>query len=201
MPTWALAPYALCLALSVGGRALVRLGRTGPSELGGRRGSVGWIGGVLFDAAAVLASVAPALDGTLEPVAIPDRTVGHASGFALFVVGLAGTLLAQARVGTSRRTGVDEAGRNDFVVRGPLALVRNPIFSVKIPAFLGLALLVPNAAAIAGFAALVSALELQVRFVEEPYLLRAHGTDYAAYASRVGRFVPGVGCLGDGRVR
>lgn len=37
-------------------------------------------------------------------------------------------------------------------------------------------------------------LELQVRFVEEPYLLRTHAT-YASYASRVGRFLPGLGRL------
>ena len=31
--------------------------------------------------------------------------------------------------------------------------------------------------------------------VEEPYLLRTHGDEYRRYASRVGRFVPGVGRL------
>jgi protein-S-isoprenylcysteine O-methyltransferase Ste14 len=35
-----------------------------------------------------------------------------------------------------------------------------------------------------------------VRFVGEPYLARAHGEDYRAYAGRVGRFLPGVGRLG-----
>jgi protein-S-isoprenylcysteine O-methyltransferase Ste14 len=49
--------------------------------------------------------------------------------------------------------------------------------------------------AIAAFVALVTALELQVRLVEEPYLLRTHGENYANYAARVGRFVPGVGLL------
>jgi protein-S-isoprenylcysteine O-methyltransferase Ste14 len=43
--------------------------------------------------------------------------------------------------------------------------------------------------------ALVVALEVQVRLVEEPYLLRTHGAHYAEYASRVGRFVPGFGRL------
>jgi protein-S-isoprenylcysteine O-methyltransferase Ste14 len=36
---------------------------------------------------------------------------------------------------------------------------------------------------------------LQVRAVEEPYLLSVHGDAYATYAARVGRFVPGVGRL------
>jgi protein-S-isoprenylcysteine O-methyltransferase Ste14 len=32
-----------------------------------------------------------------------------------------------------------------------------------------------------------------VRKVEEPYLATTHGAAYVDYASRVGRFVPGVG--------
>ena len=39
------------------------------------------------------------------------------------------------------------------------------------------------------------ALEIQVRLVEEPYLLRQHGDAYRNYAARVGRFVPGLGRL------
>ena len=38
-------------------------------------------------------------------------------------------------------------------------------------------------------------LELHVRFIEEPYLLRVHGEQYAAYAAQVGRFLPGIGRL------
>jgi protein-S-isoprenylcysteine O-methyltransferase Ste14 len=49
--------------------------------------------------------------------------------------------------------------------------------------------------ALAGLAALWLALEIQVRLVEEPYLLRTHGDAYREYAARVGRFVPGLGRL------
>ena len=45
----------------------------------------------------------------------------------------------------------------------------------------------------AALVALVAAVELQVRAVEEPYLLHQHGSDYVDYAARTGRFVPGVG--------
>lgn len=41
----------------------------------------------------------------------------------------------------------------------------------------------------------MTALELQLRAVEEPYLLTAHGHAYATYAARVGRFAPGTGRL------
>ena len=41
-----------------------------------------------------------------------------------------------------------------------------------------------------GLVALVVALELQVRFVEEPYLSTVHGEPYDQYCRGVGRFVP-----------
>ena len=103
-------------------------------------------------------------------------------------------------MGTSWRIGVDPGERTELVTNGPFALVRNPIFAAMLPTALGLTLLVPSWIAIAGFVGLLVALELQVRVVEEPHLLRVHGASYASYAARVGRFVPGLGRLPDGRV-
>jgi protein-S-isoprenylcysteine O-methyltransferase Ste14 len=48
---------------------------------------------------------------------------------------------------------------------------------------------------IAGLILAVTALELQVRRVEEPYLLGKHGEAYRGYTASVGRFIPGVGLL------
>jgi protein-S-isoprenylcysteine O-methyltransferase Ste14 len=53
----------------------------------------------------------------------------------------------------------------------------------------------PNLVACAGFILLVAAIELQVRRVEEPHLLRTHGDAYRAYTATVGRFIPGVGLI------
>ena len=36
-------------------------------------------------------------------------------------------------------------------------------------------------------------VEVQVRSVEEPYLITAHGDHYRRWAATAGRFVPGVG--------
>jgi len=81
------------------------------------------------------------------------------------------------------------------VTTGPFALVRNPIFTAMAVTSLGLTLMVPNPVAALGFAVLVVAVQMQVRAVEEPYLLAVHGEAYRRYAARVGRFVPGVGRL------
>ena len=206
MALWALAFYILYLALAFGGRTTLQLRRTGSTGfkgISGRPLSAEWTGGVLFVSAFLLGLAACLLGlvGALEPVALLDGSVGHWLGFVLFVAGLTGTLFAQVAMGASWRIGVDEGERTELVTGGPFALVRNPIFSAMVLSFLGLALLVPNVMALVGIAALIVALEVQVRLVEEPYLLRTHGARYADYASRVGRFVPGIGCLKAGTVR
>ncbi len=55
--------------------------------------------------------------------------------------------------------------------------------------------MVPTALSLAALACLVAAVELQVRLIEEPYLLRVHGSPYREYATVTGRFVPGLGRL------
>jgi protein-S-isoprenylcysteine O-methyltransferase Ste14 len=200
MAELALALYLVYLALAFGLRTLVqwrRTGSTGFKGIGGRPGSAEWLAGVGFVVALVLGFSAPvlALLDAAEPVAALDGDAGHAAGAVLAVAGIAATLYAQLAMGASWRIGVDPAERTELVTTGPFALVRNPIFSAMLPTGLGLVLLVPSWPAIAGLVCLAVALELQVRVVEEPYLLRAHGATYAEYAARTGRFVPGVGRL------
>jgi protein-S-isoprenylcysteine O-methyltransferase Ste14 len=110
-------------------------------------------------------------------------------------VGLLGTFWAQLAMGSSWRIGVDPGERTALVVAGPFRLVRNPIFTAMVAATAGLALLVPNVASLAAVAILVLAIEIQVRAVEEPHLLQAHGEAYRGWARTTGRFVPGVGRL------
>lgn len=199
----ALGAYALYMALAFGLRTAMQLRRTGSSGfegISGRPGSAEWWAGVLFVVAIAVGVAAPvlALTGVAEPIPALDVSAVHGAGIALFAVGLAGTLAAQVAMGESWRIGVDEAATTDLVTGGPFALVRNPIFAAMLPASAGLAAMVPSWVALAGLAALVLALELQVRVVEEPYLRRVHGDRYSGYASRVGRFLPGVGRLRGG---
>jgi protein-S-isoprenylcysteine O-methyltransferase Ste14 len=198
MAVVALVSYIVYALLAFGWRSWLqyrRTGSTGFKGVSGALGSVEWVAGVLFVVALAMGAAAPILDlsGALEPVEALDGTTGHVIGLTLYAIGLAGTLYAQVAMGTSWRIGVDETERVELVTAGPFSHVRNPIFSAMLPTSLGLTLMVPNAAALVGFAALVIALELQVRLVEEPYLRRTQGQAYADYASRVGRFVPGLG--------
>jgi protein-S-isoprenylcysteine O-methyltransferase Ste14 len=201
VPELALAVYALFGALAFGLRVLLQwraTGSTGVHGFGGRPGSAEWLAGVLFLAAIVLAVAAPVLDlaDIVEPIAALDHEAVNVAGLVVALAGVGATLAAQLAMGTSWRIGVDPAERTELVTAGPFAIVRNPIYSAMIPAGLGLTLMVPSVVALAGLAALAAALELQVRVVEEPHLLRVHGSAYGDYAARVGRFVPGVGRLG-----
>lgn len=199
MATLALILYAVYLVLAFGLRTLIQLRRTGSTGfhgLGGRPGSPEWIAGVGFTVALLVGAAAPvlALLDVVEPISALDTTGLHLVGIALAIAGIGATFYAQVAMGASWRIGVDHGERTQLVTTGPFALVRNPIFAAMLPTALGLALLVPSWVALAGLAGLVVALELQVRVVEEPYLMSVHDT-YAGYAARVGRFIPGVGLL------
>jgi protein-S-isoprenylcysteine O-methyltransferase Ste14 len=188
----ALALYAVFGLVTLGLRIAIQLRRTGSTGFKGVSG-----GADLASGALLVAGIAAGVVGPIEvdPIGPLDGPAGHVAGACLLVAGTALTLYSQLAMGRSWRIGVDPGERTELVTGGPFALVRNPIYSAMLTAFAGLALMVPNAVTIGAFALVLIALEIQTRVVEEPHLLRAHGDAYAAYAARVGRFVPGLGKL------
>ncbi|MEU0042988.1 methyltransferase family protein [Streptomyces werraensis] len=189
----ALALYGFWLLAAFGVRAVLQRRRTGDSGfrgLSGTPGSAPWWAGVLFVVALVGAVAAPIATLAGLSVLIGPAPAVHAVGTTMAALG---TLVAQRAMGASWRVGVDQEERTALVSGGPFARVRNPIFTAMAATGLGLALMVPNVLAFAALAALIIAVELQVRVVEEPYLRATHGQSYLAYAARAGRFVPGIG--------
>jgi protein-S-isoprenylcysteine O-methyltransferase Ste14 len=192
---------ALCLAFAVvalGGRTWLQYRRTGDHGfrgLSGRAGSAEWWGGVLLTAGAVLMTAAPllALLGVVEMPNPRHPAIANAAGLAFALAGLALTVAAQLQMGASWRIGVRANERTALVTDGLFSFVRNPIFTGLLLFATGILLLVPGLAAALALAMLLLAIELQVRRVEEPYLVRSHGDRYRDYARRVGRFVPGLG--------
>ncbi|HWP67412.1 MAG TPA: isoprenylcysteine carboxylmethyltransferase family protein [Candidatus Limnocylindria bacterium] len=198
MPQLALGMLTLYFALAFGLRSLLhwlRTGTTGFVGLSGRPAE--WVGGVLFATALACAIAAPVAEliGAVAPWAALSTPAVHWIGALVCLGGMGCTLWSQLAMGDSWRIGVDESARTALVARGPFRWVRNPIFTSMLLDLGGAALLTPNWLAAAGVAALLVALELQVRRVEEPYLLRVHGPAYRAYAARTGRFLPGIGRL------
>jgi protein-S-isoprenylcysteine O-methyltransferase Ste14 len=196
----ALVLYGVSLAITFGVRVAIQLRRTGSTGLHGLppdAGPLEWVAGGMFIAGLLMGGAAPvlALLGVLEPIPALDGAVGHTVGLVLAICGIVLTFGAQLAMGDSWRVGVDPEERTDLVTDGPFGLVRNPIYSAMLPTVLGLVLMVPSVLAVAAICTLFAGLELQVRVVEEPYLLKAHGEEYASYAARVGRFVPGLGLM------
>ena len=195
----ALVLYAVYLGAGFGLRTWWQVRRTGDSGWRGISGQLltpEWWAGVLFVAALVAGVAGPvaALAG-LGPLPPLDSTGLQVAGTVLAVGGTVATVASQLDMGTSWRIGVDAAERTDLVTTGLFGWVRNPIFTFMAATGLGLALMTPNVVSLGGWLVLLVALELQVRVVEEPYLRTVHGAAYAAYASRVGRFLPRPGRL------
>jgi protein-S-isoprenylcysteine O-methyltransferase Ste14 len=188
--------------LTLGVRVGIQLWRTGSTGLVGLRpgaGQLEWLSGILFigGMAMGVGSVVLVLTDALEPIDALDTAVVHVIGIVLAAGGGLAVFAAQLGMGESWRIGVSDEERTELVTSGWFSFVRNPIYSAMVLGWTGFALLVPTWLAFAGVIAVGAGLELQVRAVEEPYLLRTHGDAYRAYAARVGRFVPGVGRLRD----
>jgi protein-S-isoprenylcysteine O-methyltransferase Ste14 len=174
-----------------------RTGSTGFRGVSGRIGSVEWFAGLGFLVALVVAVVGPTLQlsGVITPLPVLDADWIQIVGIALALLGIVLTVWAQLDMGDSWRVGVDDSETTALVHTGMFGRVRNPIYTAMLTFDLGIALLTPNFVTIAGLILAVAALELQVRRVEEPYLLHKHGAAYRGYTASVGRFIPGVGLL------
>ncbi len=201
MPELALICWALYGIGALGIRVVIHQRRTGSSGLIGSRaapGSLEWVAEMAHILALGLGLAAPILDllGVVDPIGALNKTGVHVAGIALFAVGLAGVIAGQAAMGDTWRIGTDPNERTMLVTDGLFSLVRNPIYTALIVTLLGLALMVPSVVALASVAIFVAAVEIEMRAIEEPHLRRVHGTDYEAYAARVGRLVPGLGLIG-----
>jgi protein-S-isoprenylcysteine O-methyltransferase Ste14 len=197
----ALAFYLVLLTLAFGLKTWVQLKRTGSTGfhgVSGRPGSLEWFAGLSFGAALAAGLAAPllAIAGVLEPVDALQEPLVQGAGIVLATTGCVLTLASQVSMGDSWRIGVDAEEETDLVTGGAFGIVRNPFFAAMVPFAAGLALMVPNVVALAGLAGLLAAVEIQVRVIEEPYLIQTHGSAYREYAERVGRFFPGIGRLG-----
>ena len=196
----AIGGLVLYLVVALGLRMLIQwrlTGSTGFQAISGKAGSLEWFAGVLPAVAILASAVSPVLmlSGVVQPLGILVSPAVQSAGLVLFVLGLSLSFAAQLQMGGSWRIGVKPGETTQLVTTGLFSVVRNPIFAAMLAAFLGLLLMAPAALGAGSWLLLLVALEIQVRFVEEPHLLRVHGNAYSNYASRVGRFLPGLGRL------
>ena len=185
----------LFVVVALVGRVVLHRRRTGDWGLRWQRDNrTARLSGVLFVVAVLAGIVGTALvaTGVTPTWSALDGSLAVAVGVALYTAGAAITLAAQSAMGASWRVGVRPGERTELVSEGLFRWVRNPIFTGMVVALAGLAVLAPTWVTAAAVVALVVAVEVQVRSVEEPYLAN-EVAGWVQYAVRAGRFVPNVG--------
>jgi protein-S-isoprenylcysteine O-methyltransferase Ste14 len=195
----ALALLALWVILAFFIRVMVHRARTGSpgiNLISPDARPVELIAGLLFIGALVAAPVSAVLHAVLPGALRLPAGWTAPLGIAVMCTGIYATVVSQRAMGKSWRIGVDPTERTDLVTSGVFGHVRNPIYSAMLLTAVGLLLLVPNLVTVGMLILSVTAVELQVRAVEEPYLARLHGDAYLDYCRSVGRFIPGVGLSG-----
>jgi protein-S-isoprenylcysteine O-methyltransferase Ste14 len=183
-------------AILSGVRAYLHLQRTGilVTPLRGTPFTPQWWAPVLSSIGIGLSFAAPIAELLgLSAITVLDHPVVRWAGVVLALGGIGGAFAAQSAMGDAWRIDVNPAIRGPLVTTGPFRLVRNPIFTCTTVTALGLALMVPSILGLLIPAAFAAAIQVQVRLVEEPYLLRTHGEAYRAYAAHTGRFLPWLG--------
>jgi protein-S-isoprenylcysteine O-methyltransferase Ste14 len=198
MAVIALVVYLVGAAVGIGWRSWVqwrRTGSTGVKGISGRVGSAEWFGGVGLVLGVLCTLSAPLLQltGVVAPLPFLRASWIQWSGVVVAIAGIAATVYAQLAMGNSWRIGVDDSETTTLVRSGVFGLVRNPIYVGMFAFWPGTTLITPNVLAIVGYVMVVVSIELQVRLVEEPYLLKAHGQSYREYTGAVGRFAPRIG--------
>jgi protein-S-isoprenylcysteine O-methyltransferase Ste14 len=108
-------------------------------------------------------------------------------GVSLLLFSPVWTVLAQAQMGESWRTGIDQKHRTNLVQSGVFSLSRNPIFFGMMVTLLGLFLVIPNALTLLALVMGVVLIQIQVR-LEEQFLANSHGDEYTEYKYRVRRW-------------
>jgi protein-S-isoprenylcysteine O-methyltransferase Ste14 len=120
--------------------------------------------------------------------------IGAWPGALVVLIGTGLMVAAQLDLGASWRIGIDEGARPGLVQRRLYRVCRNPIFLAMLIAITGFAIMLPTWLSFGTLLGTAIGIRAHV-LEEEAYLMRTYGADYAAYARRVGRFLPGVGRL------
>jgi protein-S-isoprenylcysteine O-methyltransferase Ste14 len=107
----------------------------------------------------------------------------------LAVAAFVATWVCWRKMGRSWRMGIDPNDRTKLVVTGPYARLRHPIYALSSLLMLCTMMVVPVPAMLLVGVVHLALLQWEARR-EERYLSDLHGSTYADYAARTGRFLP-----------
>ncbi len=109
------------------------------------------------------------------------------SGWLLLIISLVFVWYAQGNMRESWRIGIDEENKSELITDGFFSLSRNPIFLGIMIANTGLFLVLPNAFTLLIVALSTVSINTQIR-LEEEFLFKEFGSQYAQYQAKVNRW-------------
>ena len=150
----------------------------------------------LFLKAALFTIVVPGTFAVLLPILLAGGLTGASEAtlwlaLSLFALGIVLYLRSAwdfAVLGRGTPAPIDAPKR--LVTRGFYCYTRNPMYVASLTMVLGWATFFGAAILVAYAVVLFVFLSLFVRLYEEPRLAREFGSEYAAYVSQVGRWLP-----------
>ncbi|SRR6266852_1163070 len=116
--------------------------------------------------------------GVLGWSLLPDRLIAFAIGVTLQVLGLGFAVWARVHLGQYWSGTIDIKVEHQLIRSGPYALVRHPIYSGLVLAFLGTALAGDEVRGLLALALFISAYARKM-WIEEQWLVRQFGEGYA----------------------
>lgn len=196
----ALIAYTTFLLFSIVGRIVMQYRKTGDTGLrpiNSKSSVVSKIASILLFISFLVTfsiSIMEAIGYILPQVSFGK--LGMFTGSSLCVSGVIVTVISQYQMGNAWRIGVDETDKTDLITHGLYSYVRNPIYCGVMLFGIGLLFLIPHVYMM--FALLIGylSIELQVRYIEEVYMLNSHGEEFKKYSIKVNRYFPKLSALG-----
>jgi len=127
--------------------------------------------------------------GVLGWSLLPDRLMAFVIGVTLQVLGLGFAVWARVNLGEYWSGTIDIKVEHRLIRSGPYALVRHPIYSGLVLAFLGTALAGDEVRGLLALALFISAYARKM-WIEEQWLVRHFGEEYAGYQHAVKALLP-----------
>jgi protein-S-isoprenylcysteine O-methyltransferase Ste14 len=122
---------------------------------------------------------------------VPHSDVTGAIGLFLVLLGVSFAIWGRLQLGGNWSATVSVKEGHTLICRGPYTIVRHPIYSGLLLAFLGVAVIVGEVLGLLGVGVLFLSFWLKSR-LEERFMLEQFGADYSHYQRQVKALIPHV---------
>lgn len=129
--------------------------------------------------------------GWLDRRFIPDLSMTAAAGTLLVGIGLGFSIRARMHLGANWSAQVTVKHSHSLIRSGPYRLVRHPIYTGLLVAFVGTALLIGEWRGLLAVALAFISFWIKLR-LEERWMAETFGSEYADYRSKVAALIPFV---------